>query len=149
MSTSFVSVIIPELFVLQNHSRGVQVPWKCLSGCRGSFWTGCGEAANDLLRLGDGPVDIADAQKLAQNPSRAERVCPAGLKFGCYRSCLRAAFAACAGAMGGVLGEPETKGRGGHERLAMLRLVCEGETAPKLKCRSLWLSQTKLKVLRD
>lgn len=93
-------------------------------------------------------MDVADAQKLAQTPSQAERVCPAALESGCSRTCLGATLGPCAHAMAGGPGEPETKGYGGHGHLAMLRLVCEGEAASKLKHRSLWLSQMKLKVLR-
>lgn len=94
-------------------------------------------------------MDVADAQKLVQNPSQTETMCLAALEFGCYRSCLRAALGPCAHAIGGRLGVPETKGRGGHGHLPTLRPVCEGEGDPNLKCRSLQLSQTKLKVLRD
>jgi len=95
-------------------------------------------------------MDAADAQKLAQPLRWAERVCLAALGFGCCSSCLRAAHGSCARAVGGGLGgEPETKGRGGHGHLATLLLVCKWEAAPRSKCRSLRLSQTNLKVLRD
>lgn len=78
-------------------------------------------------------MDVADAQNLAQNPNQAETMCPAALEFGCYRSCLRAALGPCARAIGGGLGEPETKGHSGYGRLATLRLVCEGERRSQAK----------------
>lgn len=89
-------------------------------------------------------MNVAGAQKLAQNPSWVETMCPAALEFVCYRSCLRAALGPCACAVRGELGEPETTGQGVHGHLAMFRLVCKGEGDSPL-C----LSQTKQKVLRD
>lgn len=96
-----------------------------------------------------GTVDVADAQKLAQNPSWVETMCPAALEFVCYRSGLSTALGPCARAMRGELGEPETTGHGGHRHLATFRQVCKGEGDSKLMCRSLCLSQTKQKVLRE